>query len=188
MILIRHGQSEFNVIYGATRQDPGIRDPRLTEEGRRQALRAAEALRGERLSRLVASPYTRALETAEIIAGALGLPIEVEPSIGERVAFTCDIGSSARELGARWPLLDFAHLGDPWWPAHEESEAALGARCLAFRARMAALDDWPEVAVVSHWGFIRALTGLPVPNCAVLRIDPTRPEQPPEPLHMPPRA
>ena len=37
MILIRHGQSEFNVVYGKTRVDPGIRDPRLTALGERQA-------------------------------------------------------------------------------------------------------------------------------------------------------
>ncbi len=34
MLLIRHGQSEFNVVYSVTRQDPGIRDPKLTVEGR----------------------------------------------------------------------------------------------------------------------------------------------------------
>ena len=34
-----------------------------------------------------------------------------------------------------------------------------------------------EIAVVTHWGFIRALTGLKVPNGAVLRIDPTRPDR-----------
>ena len=44
MILLRHGQSEFNVAFNATRVDPGIPDPRLTEEGRRQARAAAVAL------------------------------------------------------------------------------------------------------------------------------------------------
>jgi hypothetical protein len=37
-----------------------------------------------------------------------------------------------------------------------------------------ASEPWSEIAVVTHWGFIRALTGLKVPNGAVLRIDPTR--------------
>ena len=36
MILLRHGQSEFNAAFNATRVDPGIPDPRLTEEGKRQ--------------------------------------------------------------------------------------------------------------------------------------------------------
>jgi hypothetical protein len=34
--------------------------------------------------------------------------------------------------------------------------------------------------VITHWGFIRALTGLTVPNGTVLRIDPTRPDRQPE--------
>ena len=34
MLLIRHGQSEFNVVYSVTRVDPGIRDPLLTETAR----------------------------------------------------------------------------------------------------------------------------------------------------------
>ncbi|HEX4569447.1 MAG TPA: histidine phosphatase family protein, partial [Dongiaceae bacterium] len=103
MILLRHGQSEFNVVYNATRVDPGIPDPRLTEEGRRQALAAAAALAAHPLERLLASPYTRALETAEIIAGKLGLAIEVEPLVREHCLFHCDIGSPRSALAERWP-------------------------------------------------------------------------------------
>jgi broad specificity phosphatase PhoE len=137
MILVRHGQSEFNVVYGATRKDPGIRDPRLTELGRAQAAAAAETLAGHVVARVIASPYMRALETAEIIAGRLDLPISVEPLVGERAAFTCDIGSSVAELAQRWPHLAFDHLADPWWPAHEEPETALHRRCAAFRRAIA---------------------------------------------------
>jgi broad specificity phosphatase PhoE len=49
---------------------------------------------------------------------------------------------------------------------------------VAFRAAMAAHADHSRVAVVSHWGFIRALTGLAVTNCSVVRFDPTRPNLP----------
>jgi hypothetical protein len=43
----------------------------------------------------------------------------------------------------------------------------------------------PQIGVVIHWGFIRALTGLKVPNGAMLRIDPTRPRRKPELLFVP---
>jgi len=172
MILLRHGQSEFNVIYNATRVDPGIPDPRLTEEGRRQALAAAAALATHPLERLLASPYTRALETAEIIAGKLGLAIEVEPMVREHCLFHCDIGSPRSALAQRWPELDFAHLEERWWPDLDETEVLLSARAEAFRHRMAAKPDWERTAIVSHWGFIRALTGLRVPNGHLLRFDP----------------
>jgi broad specificity phosphatase PhoE len=170
VILIRHGQSEFNVHYGRTRKDPGIRDPVLTELGRAQAQAAAAALAGLGLRRVIASPYRRALETAEIIAGTLDLPVTIDPMIGERVAFSCDIGSEPRELAQRWPLWSFDHLADPWWPAHEEPEAGLLARCARFRDLTDALVDRDHVAIVSHWGFIRGLTGLTLGNAAAVRF------------------
>jgi len=176
MILVRHGQSEFNVVFSATRQDPGIRDPGLTPEGRQQAGAAAEALVGRGIERLIASPYSRALETAEIVARRLGIAITVEPLVGERAAFACDVGTPRANLMARWPHLPLGHLAEEWWPALEENEDRLSARCAAFRAHMRAQPDWACVAVVSHWGFIRGLTGLTVQNGAVLRIDPPRPE------------
>src|SRR6202795_1661907 len=106
MILVRHGQSEFNVVYSATRRDPGIRDPRLTEEGRRQAKAAGEALAGAGLARLICSPYSRAIETAEIIAEVLDLALAIEPMVGERAAFSCDVGSPPTTLKQRWPALE----------------------------------------------------------------------------------
>ena len=187
MILIRHGQTEFNRVFSLTRTDPGIRDPHLTENGRRQAAQAAHALshHGRAVRRLIASPYRRALETAAIIAARRGWPIAIERAVAERFLYTCDIGSPLGELRALWPDLVFDHLADPWWPKAEESEGVIAARSRAFRRLMAA-EAWHEVAVVTHWGFIRALTGLSVPNGAVLRVDPTRPDRAAEPLFMPP--
>lgn len=187
MILIRHGQTEFNRVFSVTRQDPGIRDPVLTEAGRRQAAAAARAL--ARLpqppQRLIASPYRRALETAEIIAAPRRLGIAVEALVAERCVFACDIGSPRAELAERWPALALDHLPDPWWPQEEESEAALARRAVQFREKLAG-EPWREVAVVTHWGFIRALTGLKVANGTILRIDPGRPEREPELIYAPP--
>ena len=175
MLLIRHGQSEFNAVYARTRVDPGIPDPKLTDEGRRQAHDAAAALAAQGIERLIASPYTRALETATIIAHALRLPIEVEPLVSERAAFHCDIGTSPRELARRFPDLAFDHLDDPWWHDHvglgvDESEAAVVERGRRFRARAARLEGRDRVCVVTHWGFIRALTGIEAKNGEIVRL------------------
>lgn len=175
MLLIRHAQSEFNVVFNRTREDPGIRDPQLTAEGREQARRAAEALAGADIARVIASPYTRALETAAIIADRHDLPITVDARIGERAAFACDVGSPPAMLRARWPKLALDHLDEVWWPELEESEAALGLRCEAFRLEIAARPEWASLAIVTHWGFIRCLTGLTVTNGTVLRVDPRQP-------------
>jgi broad specificity phosphatase PhoE len=173
MILIRHGQTEFNRIFSVTRRDPGIRDPQLTETGQRQAAAVAAALRTLNLRRLISSPYIRALETAEIIAGHLQLPIAVEALVAERCVFACDVGSDLATLRGRWPDLTFDHLPDPWWPQQEETEEMLFQRSEAFCCRMTA-ETSSEVAVITHWGFIRAVTGLKVPNGTVLRIDPAQ--------------
>lgn len=173
MILVRHGQSEFNVVFGATRRDPGIVDPALTVEGRRQIEAAASDLAGRDLRRIVASPYTRTLESAEILAEVLDRPVSIESIIRERCYFTCDIGSPRSELAQRWPGFDFGDLDEEWWPDPEETEAQLMIRCTSFRTRMRAVEDWPHVLVVSHWGFIRGLTGLEVGNGTIVPFDPT---------------
>ncbi len=175
MILLRHGQSEFNRHFSATRRDPGITDPLLTEIGREQAQAAAAAFAGERIGRIIVSPYTRALATAAPIAAALGVPIVVNPIVRERCAFACDIGTPRTELALAWPHLEFSHIDEIWWPAAPETAAAVADRAALFRAEMAALPDWADTLVVSHWGFILALTGVSLANGQWLRCDPTAP-------------
>jgi broad specificity phosphatase PhoE len=172
MILMRHGQTIFNVHFGATREDPGVVDPGLTDEGKRQVEAAARTLRAAGARRIVASPYSRALETAAIVAETLALPVEVESLVRERAHFTCDIGTPAPALAERWPGIDFSDLPERWWPERETLEELLG-RCHSFRLSMASREDWSRTLVVSHWGFIRGLTGEAVTNAAVLRFDPT---------------
>jgi broad specificity phosphatase PhoE len=164
MILMRHGQSEFNLHFSATKRDPGIADPRLTPEGQAQAERAAVALAGAGITRIVASPYTRALQTAAPIAAALGLPVRVTPTIRERFHFSCDIGTPRSALAQAWPLHDFAHLDEIWWPASTEDEASVEARAALFRAEMAALGGWEHTLIVSHWAFLLTFTGASLQN------------------------
>jgi broad specificity phosphatase PhoE len=175
MHLIRHGQSHFNKHFSVTRQDPGIIDPALTGEGRRQIAEAAEALVARRLPwrTILASPYWRALETAEILSRRLGLPIEVEPLVRERAFFACDIGSPRSELEQRFPDVAFGSLGEIWWPHPDESEGSLMERCTRFRLAWAHREDWTGVLVVTHWGFIRGLTGRSVENGSLTAFDPT---------------
>jgi broad specificity phosphatase PhoE len=182
--LIRHGQTEFNRVFSTTRRDPGIPDPPLTSDGRHQARAAARALCPFRLKQLITSPYVRAIETASIIAEELNLPIIVEPLTAERFSFTCDIGSPLAELRAGWPDLTFDHLNDPWWPAMQETEEVILQRAQQFRCWITG-QAWSKIGIVTHWGFIRALTGLNVPNGAVLRADPTCPEREGELVHVP---
>ncbi len=170
MILIRHAQSEWNRHFAETRIDPGIPDPILTDLGRQQAEALAEQLSGYALSALVASPYKRTLETAEIVASALNLPISVNALVRERCAFSCDIGSHPDILQDRSPDIDFSGLEDGWWGEPPESEAAVAARCAQFRAEHSDLLARDDIAIISHWGFIRAFTGQEVANATIVDV------------------
>lgn len=175
MILLRHGQSEFNLLFTQTKRDPGIVDPKLTPLGHEQAEAAALALAESGIRRIIASPYTRALQTAAPVARRLGIPVMVNPLVGERYAFACDIGSPRTELERAWPEHDFSHIEEIWWPQVEEPVEQLAGRAARFRAEMAAIPDWSDTLVVSHWGFILAMTGTKVTNGQLLRCDPTAP-------------
>ena len=164
MILMRHGQSEFNLHFSATKRDPGIADPRLTPDGHAQAEAAAAALAGRDIRRIIASPYTRAMQTAAPIAAALGLPVRINPVIRERAHFTCDIGTPRSALTQAWPGHDFSGLDEVWWPQGTEPEESVVVRAAAFRAEMAAEGGWEHTLIVSHWAFLLTLTGTSLQN------------------------
>jgi len=164
MILMRHGQSEFNLHFSATKRDPGIPDPRLTPDGEAQAVLAAEALAGAGITRIIVSPYTRALQTAAPIARALGVPVSVTPVIRERFHFSCDIGTPRSALRAAWPAHDFAHLEEVWWPDRTETTESTMERAASFRATMQAAEDWRSTLVVSHWAFLLTFSGRNLAN------------------------
>lgn len=84
VILVRHAQSEAN----RDSVSLGREDSPLTDLGRRQAAAVADALRGERIAHVVASPLARAFDTAAAIARHHGLEPEadkrlIEMDVGE---------------------------------------------------------------------------------------------------------
>lgn len=178
MYLARHGQTMFNVVFGETRQDPGIEDPPLTELGFEQAAALAERLVELDIRRVISSPYTRALQTARMVANRLDVPVTVDADVRERTAYVCDVGAVTSILAADWPHLDFAHLDEIWWNHEEETIPEFHDRCAAFRARMAAAPDWRHVAIVTHWGFVRSMTGKRIGNAELVRCDPNDPHPP----------
>jgi broad specificity phosphatase PhoE len=172
MFLLRHGQSYFNLHFSETRIDPGIEDPALTPLGVRQAEAAAAQLAGASLTRIIISPYTRALETAEPILALHSVPVDIMHEVRERAAFACDVGSAPEVLAARFPHHGFLHLPPQWWHEGTESPEDTVARADSFRERMALRADSATTLLVSHWAFILALTGNSTSNGEILEYDP----------------
>ncbi len=171
IVFLRHAESAWNAVFSRSRIDPGLPDPPLTDLGRRQAEEAARRLAGHGIDRILASPYRRTLETAAILAAELDLPIEVEPLVRERFAFSCDIGTPASVLRRSWPQLDFDGLPEIWWGGLIESDVSVAARCRAFRRRLAGDPPDSRMAVVSHWGFLLAFTGRRFDNGSLLVVE-----------------
>src|SRR5690242_14239427 len=76
LLLVRHALP--------LRSEPGQgSDPHLSEVGVEQANRLPAALARFPVSRLVSSPQLRAVQTAEPVATALGLPVDVDDRLAE---------------------------------------------------------------------------------------------------------
>lgn len=170
MLLIRHAESEWNRVFGASRVDPGLPDPAITGEGAAAARVAAAALTSSGIARIVASPYRRTLQTAEILAEALGLGIEVEPLVRERCAFTCDQGTPRSRLAVEWPDLELSALEERWWGSTIESWDSMERRGMRFLELARAHGLRERTIVVTHWGFIRCVSGHEVGNLQTIKL------------------
>ncbi len=152
LYLIRHGEAMSNIspVIGGQRGDTG-----LSPLGVRQA----EALR-ERLATgdipaevLICSTLTRARQTAEIIAPALGLPIIADDEVQELRPGAAD-GLTLEEMAERYGLPDFE--ADPYRPFAPggESWAQFLLRVGTALNRIANAHAGKRIAVVCHGGII----------------------------------
>ena len=85
--LLRHGQrvDQVDPSWAETAENP--HDPGLTDWGHEQADRAGRRLRetGVEIDAVYASPFTRAVQTADAVARHLDLPVRVENGLCEHL-------------------------------------------------------------------------------------------------------
>lgn len=90
LLLIRHGQTTWNVEHRLPGQLPGVE---LTDTGRQQAARLADVLTVLPISAIISSPLERASETAEILAKGRDLSVQLEPELADT-----DVGKWAGQV------------------------------------------------------------------------------------------
>jgi probable phosphoglycerate mutase len=79
VLAVRHAEARYD---GTTL--PGVPDGgTISEVGREQVATLVQRLRGRRVAAVVSSPYSRARDTAELIATALDAPLEVADELRE---------------------------------------------------------------------------------------------------------
>ncbi|HEX2540426.1 MAG TPA: histidine phosphatase family protein [Caldimonas sp.] len=154
IVAVRHGETVWN----AEMRMQGQLDTALSERGRWQAARVAEALEGEGIEAIYASDLARAFDTATAIAGRLGLPIAVDTGLRER-SFGVFQGFTYAEIDARWP--DEAprwRRHDPeFGPAEGETLREFYGRAVAAATRIAAAEPGRTIALVTHGGVLDCL-------------------------------
>lgn len=177
---LRHGETDWN----AQGLSQGNVDIPLNPIGVAQAARAAEMLRDRGIRSIASSPLSRARDTAEAVAGALGLPVRLDDGLRE-VAFGVQEGQPMAEWFDDW-------VDGLMVPEGAETFDALRARAVAAVNRALAMDA--PVLVVGHGALFRALRaemGLPpnvrTPNAMPFLCEPGDPwtltaaELPPDP-------
>lgn len=81
IILVRHGQTEWNVGAGGGERFRGRVDLPLDDAGLAQAKAVAERLADQPVAAVYSSPLRRAMETAQPTAQQLGLPVQPLPGL-----------------------------------------------------------------------------------------------------------
>lgn len=145
LYLIRHGRPTG--AWGGGDDDPGLDDV-----GHDQAAQAARALialpAAHRPSRVVSSPLRRCRETARPLADALGVPMEIDPMVGE-IPTPAGLSAAGRPAWLR------GALAGAWGDIQGDIDYE------AWRQGVAgAVATWPGAAVFSHFVSINAAVSV----------------------------
>ncbi len=161
----RHGESEANLL--REHSNRGFRHP-LTAKGREQAAALARKLEGVGVTRLFTSPIMRAVQTAEILADALGVPYEITDALRE---YDCGI-LEGRADEAAWQLhfaVFEAWVQDKDWERRiegGESFIEIRDRFVPFIESLVAEygQSAANIVLVGHGGLYRCMLPLVLAN------------------------
>lgn len=171
MYYMRHGQSTFNEGENRLGRDPQIPDAPLTDLGREQVTRTAQMIAhsGPEIKQVVSSPYTRAIQSAQIIVEHLQVPHLICPHVRERCLYSCDIGQDVKDLKQQWPDLDFSAVpAGEWWAPYGESHKSLLSRIQKFKEKWQFDELVDQTLVVSHFYYINGTTGAAPDNAELI--------------------
>lgn len=168
LVLLRHGQTDYNV---AGRMQ-GHLDSMLTETGVEQAIAVAPEIARLVPDRLISSDLRRAVDTADHVAAACGLPVKYDARLRETHLGDWQ-GRTVAEIEDAWPGAISAWRSDPAWaPPGGESRIDVVRRALPVVDELdeeyAGTEPDITVVLVAHGGLIAGLVcgllALPAPT------------------------
>lgn len=143
LTLVRHGETEWN----RQRRIQGSTDVPLNAVGMAQARAAGLSLVGTRYAALYSSPQSRAVETARIIAGTIGMGEPITRSGLRERSFGPAEGMTGPEIAEHFPD------GIP----DQESRESVVARALPVLEDVARRHTGDAVLIVTHGAVISSL-------------------------------
>ncbi len=156
IILVRHGETEWNRL-GRLQ---GHLDVGLSDEGHAQATLLAtrllaEQAQGGRFDACYSSDLSRARQTAQALADALGLPLSVLPALRER-HYGVFQSQDKPQIQARYPeLYRVWQSRDPHFePPEGESMQAFYTRVNAALITLAQAHAGQRIVCVAHGGVL----------------------------------
>lgn len=156
IVLIRHGQTEWNI----TGRYQGQSDVELSAEGKEQAKQLADNFPYDKVDVVYASPLKRAMFTAEAVAKKFNLEVISEEAFKE-INFGDWEGLRYTEIQERWPK-EYELLfngADVLQIPGGESFPILQQRAMKKIEEIAgdAKNEGKTIAVVAHGAIIRAI-------------------------------
>ncbi len=165
LYFVRHGESEANILRVVSNR--GLVHG-LTEKGRGQATALAEKLKQGSVARIFSSPLLRAIQTAEIVSVALGVPFQVTDALCE---YDCGVleGKSDEASWAEHRAVIEDWIYNKNWDRRSEGGESLNdirARFVPFIEQLVCADrDTPGAFVlIGHGGVYRTMFPLVFAN------------------------
>jgi len=147
LCLVRHGQTDWNL----EGRYQGQSDVPLNKNGHEQAATLAETLKGEPFTAVYSSDLMRARKTAEPVANALRMTVQIEPRLREINQGEWE-GQLVDDIKARYADLWAQRKGDPASvrPPGGETVGEVAERVHAALDDIARLHPQGPVLIVSH--------------------------------------
>jgi broad specificity phosphatase PhoE len=181
LFLFRHGETDWN----REGRLQGHTDTALNDTGLAQAKALGETLRIHRLDAIVSSDLSRALTTAQIVAGALSIPLFTDAGLRETNVGAAEgiLWSDAKTRFSEGLTERWYSEGDVAFPGGETG-IATRTRGLAALRWFATQQPYQRIGVSTHGAMVRQLMKhalppgsppAPVRNTTlyVLRYEPT---------------
>ncbi|WP_100065354.1 GNAT family N-acetyltransferase [Miniphocaeibacter massiliensis] len=170
VVLIRHGEADYSNLKDYSVARIGKEIAPLSEKGRKQAENVSNDIRLEGAEIVITSPFTRALETAAIIAKNRNIDIKVETDLHEWI-IEDDNSIKYKELMGRILREAIIHKGvhtedcEFYWEDFKDiTERALNV--------IKKYLKYDKITVVTHAGVIKQLKyKTQIDNCEIIELE-----------------